>query len=153
MLKYTNYQLTFSEIPEEVTLCINISNCPIHCKDCHSKFLWRDSGYELNEEVIDDLLSCRSADLCTCICFMGGDNDHETLFKLAKHVKEKRPNMKTGWYSGLEEVTEGATKVFDYIKVGPYIAEKGSLNFETTNQRLYKIENNELIDITKRFWL
>lgn len=153
MLKYTNYQLTFSEIPEEVTLCINLSNCPIHCKDCHSKFLWGDNGTELTEDMIDLMLESKNADLCTCVCFMGGDNDHEALFKIAKYVKERKPEMKTGWYSGLEEADKRGLEFFDYIKTGGYDAEKGSLKFETTNQRLYKIVDKEMIDITNKFWL
>ena len=39
MLKYVDSQITFREIPDEITLCINISNCPFRCKGCHSKEL------------------------------------------------------------------------------------------------------------------
>jgi len=39
MLKYTTAQVVFSEIPDEITLAINLSNCPIHCPNCHSKEL------------------------------------------------------------------------------------------------------------------
>ena len=39
MLKYLDTMVTFSEIPDEVTLCINLTNCPYHCPDCHSKEL------------------------------------------------------------------------------------------------------------------
>lgn len=31
MLKYVNCGIVFQEIPDEVTLSINISNCPCHC--------------------------------------------------------------------------------------------------------------------------
>ena len=54
MLKYTTAQVTFRELPDEVTLCINISNCPIHCPECHSKELWGDIGTDLTiEEFLD----------------------------------------------------------------------------------------------------
>ena len=56
MLKYTDSQITFSEIPDEITLCINISNCPFKCKGCHSKELWEDVGKELTPNEIDSLL-------------------------------------------------------------------------------------------------
>lgn len=36
MLKYTDTRVTFSEVPDEVTLCINISGCLCHCEWCHS---------------------------------------------------------------------------------------------------------------------
>ena len=39
-------------------------------------------------------------------------------------------------------------EAFDYVKVGPYIAECGPLNEPTTNQRLYYHGK----DITFRFW-
>ena len=43
-------------------------------------------------------------------------------------------------------------KVFDYIKIGPYIEKLGPLNKETTNQRLYKRTDSGWEDITKMFW-
>ena len=46
MLKYYNAMVVFEEIPDEITLAINITNCPCHCVGCHSKFLWEDVGTE-----------------------------------------------------------------------------------------------------------
>ena len=48
MLKYANFDIVFQEVPEEVTLAINISNCPNQCPGCHSKnvdYLTRVIGY------------------------------------------------------------------------------------------------------------
>ena len=33
MLKYANYDIVFQEVPDEVTLAINISNCPNHISE------------------------------------------------------------------------------------------------------------------------
>jgi len=41
---------------------------------------------------------------------------------------------------------------FDYIKIGPYIEEKGPLNNPNTNQRLYEKVGNNHKDITYKFW-
>ena len=41
---------------------------------------------------------------------------------------------------------------FDYIKVGRYDEFLGPLNSRTTNQRLYKVIDGRLFDITNRFW-
>lgn len=153
MLKYTNYQLGFAEVPEETSICINISNCPNHCPDCHSKFLWNDAGYELNEEVIDDILQSKDAALATCFCFMGGDAEPKRVWELSDFIREKYQNIKTAWYSGAASMDINAIQHFDYIKIGPYIKEFGSLNLETTNQQLFKIVDGELIDITNKFWL
>lgn len=47
MVKYTDSQVTFREIPDEITLCINISGCPNHCEGCHSSYLAEDIGTKL----------------------------------------------------------------------------------------------------------
>ena len=41
---------------------------------------------------------------------------------------------------------------FDYIKLGPYIEQLGGLNSASTNQRFYRIQNNEMIDMTNIFY-
>lgn len=48
MLKYVNGGVVFQEIPDEVTLSINISNCPCHCPSCHSQYLWKDIGEQFS---------------------------------------------------------------------------------------------------------
>jgi anaerobic ribonucleoside-triphosphate reductase activating protein len=40
---------------------------------------------------------------------------------------------------------------FDYIKLGAYIEELGGLDSLKTNQRLYKITNEQMEDITNHF--
>ena len=50
MLKYTDYDIVFQEIPDEVTLAINLSNCPNRCKGCHSPYLQQNVGEALTEE-------------------------------------------------------------------------------------------------------
>ena len=41
-MKYVSTEVVFVEIPNEITLAINISGCKIRCPDCHSKYLWDD---------------------------------------------------------------------------------------------------------------
>jgi hypothetical protein len=46
-------------------------------------------------------------------------------------------------------------KYFDYIKIGPYIKDRGPLNNPNTNQRMYKIDHefyHNFVDITNKFW-
>ena len=154
MLKYTDSQITFSEVPDEITLCINISNCPFRCKGCHSKELWEDVGKELTPNEIDSLLQ----DGVSCLSFMGGDSDLPSLTELLKHVKICYPNVKTAWYSGRREVPlyDFPLILLDYIKLGPYIKDKGPLNNPNTNQRLYKLKHLDLYtlfkNITPRLW-
>ena len=84
MLKYTDTEIVFREIPDEITLAINISGCPIHCPDCHSKELWQDIGEELTEEKLCSLIEENKG--ITCVCFMGGENDWLTLFSLTSNT-------------------------------------------------------------------
>jgi len=152
-MKYYNYQVTFSEIPDEVTLCINLSNCPIHCPDCHSKFLWEDVGTELTKQELYRLLDANSA--CTCLCLMGGDADYDGLAKIVGYycdwTTERGKWMNIAVYSGRKDVQDmidhGASywvQMLTYLKVGPYIKELGGLDKETTNQRLYRMSRMKL---------
>ena len=45
------------------------------------------------------------------------------------------------------------TGVFDYVKLGPYIAARGPLDDPATNQRLWRIRpDGRREDLTPRFW-
>lgn len=152
-LKYVNMGVVFQEIPDETTLAINISNCPCKCKGCHSPYLWNDEGTVLDEVSLDTIMSHYRKEV-TCVCFMGGDVSPESVNRLAGHLRHFYPEVKIAWYSGSEHIAQCITPAyFDFIKVGPFIEERGGLNSKTTNQRLYKItEKGGVIDITCRFW-
>ena len=153
MLKYVNSDIVFQEIPDEVTLAINISNCPCRCPGCHSHYLWEDIGLPLNPEAIDNFVQKFGSNL-TCIAFMGGDGDPKGVNLLAQYVHEEYPQFKVAWYSGRTVISPLITKNdFDYIKIGPYIKNLGPLKKPTTNQRLYRQnDQGEFEDITSRFW-
>ena len=153
MLKYANTDVVFQEIPDEVTLAINITNCPCHCPGCHSKYLWEDTGLPLNTDALDDFIDQYGRNI-TCIAFMGGDCDPKGVNMLAQYIHEEHPEFKVAWYSGRLRVPSFINKTdFDYIKVGPFIRHLGPLNKPTTNQRFYrKLDNGTFEDITSRFW-
>ena len=131
MLKYVNTDVVFQEIPDEVTLAINISNCPCHCPGCHSRYLWEDIGLSLDTEAIDAFITKYGKSI-TCLAFMGGDSDPKAINLLAQYIHEKYP---------------------DYIKIGPYIRHLGPLGNPTTNQRMYRQNDTGTFDdITERFW-
>ena len=90
MLKYVNTGIVFQEIPDEVTLAINISNCPCRCPGCHSHYLWDDVGLPLTTDAIDALVESDGSDI-TCIAFMGGDADPVGVNMLAQYVHEEYP--------------------------------------------------------------
>lgn len=156
MLKYIDTKVTFSEVPDEISLCINISNCPCHCEGCHSSYLAEDKGTLLDEDSLDLLIKGNKG--ITCIAFMGGDSNPKEVNRLAAYIKKYYPNIKTAWYSGRESIHTSIKVVnFNFIKIGPYIEKYGPLNKDTTNQVFYKVVVTsagigKLFDITYKFW-
>lgn len=153
MLRFVNTGIVFQEIPDEVTLAINISNCPCRCPGCHSKYLWEDSGTPLDADAVDKLVAQHGHDI-TCLAFMGGDNEPQSVNQLAQYIHGEYPQYSVAWYSGRLRIPPSVNKAdFDYIKIGPYIRHLGPLNKPTTNQRLYKRQpDGTFEDITSRFW-
>ena len=150
-MKYVDTLVSFSEIPDEITLCINISNCPNKCEGCHSSWLQENIGIELNKYELCDIINKNSG--ISCVCFMGGDSEPERIATLAFRVRRSFPDLKIAWYSGRQYIPDNfPLNHFDYIKIGPYIPELGGLDSENTNQIMYKIEDGRLIDITSKFW-
>lgn len=163
MVKYVkeDTQVTFAEIPDEITLVINVSNCPHHCKGCHSQYLQTDIGDELTFEVLDELIKKNEG--ITCVSFMGEGNDLNGIFLLGTYIKNEYPDLKVALYTGLEDIPQRFVEYFDYLKLGPYIEKFGPLDKETTNQRMFKREGDGMAligykwqsgwsDITYKFW-
>lgn len=152
-MKYVETAIVFDEVPDEITLAINISGCKIRCKDCHSKYLWENIGTELTSSTVDALIKNNQG--ISCICFMGGE--YNDLKFILDHIKNNY-KLKTAWYTGEKDLPKD-NKLFnllDFIKVGPYIKELGNLNSPTTNQRMYQIHKDNLgrmvySDITYKF--
>jgi anaerobic ribonucleoside-triphosphate reductase activating protein len=148
-MKYTDTQIGFQEFPDEISLLINISNCPFHCPGCHSPELWEDVGTELTFKELHRLIYVNKG--ITCIGFMGGKPKEVNL--LAEYIKNIDPPLKVGWYWGGTSIPEEIElELFDFIKLGPYIKEKGGLDNPNTNQKFYHIENGKLVDWTYKFW-
>lgn len=158
MLKYTTTQVTFSEVPDEISLCINLSNCPYHCPDCHSKELWEDIGTPLRVGKLIDLIEANKG--ISCVCFMGGDSDLEELYNIFKFMPMLYKDLRVAWYTGRDSIPKDLPPI-DYIKIGPYKEEYGPINDPNTNQRFYtkgsamhKMDANSHVwyDTTDKFW-
>ncbi len=154
ILYSSDWQITTQDVPDELSLAISISGCPLHCKGCHSSFTWEPTfGQILTDDLLKYLI--KKNKYISCVLFYGGEWRLKRLLELINIVKQS--NLKVCLYTGLmlEEVKQTKKElidVLDYLKVGRWIAEKGGLNKKTTNQRLYKIENSELFDITNKFF-
>lgn len=156
MLKYSNYEITFAEVPDEISLCINLTNCPHTCKGCHSPWLREDAGTPLTYTELKRLIKRNTG--ISCVCFMGGDKEPWEVVRLAKLIREDYKNLKTAWYSGSTEIPEHQNQ-FNFIKFGPYIEELGPLTSKTTNQRMVEYNLSTELgpswymrDITYKFW-
>lgn len=156
-LLYSHYDVTFQEVPGEVSLIFDITGCPHHCPDCHSKFLWDYYGKPLLEDL--PKIIGKYYGMVTCVCFMGGDQNKQELLRACEIVRYA--HLKTCLYSGLN-ISEFYNYIMDsgprcfstylnYIKLGPYNAEFGGLDKPTTNQRFYKVHYSDLIDMTYLF--
>ena len=155
MLKYVDSKVVFAEIPDEITLAINISNCPCHCEGCHSPYLAEDIGEPLDLQHLTNLIDSNRG--ISCVCIMGGDANPSEVDDIAQDIKEYYPELKVAWYSGRQELSkEIELENFNYIKLGPYIKDKGPLNCRTTNQVMFEIDviQGKVFkkDITAKFW-
>lgn len=149
-MKYCSFDIVFQEVPGEITLALNITNCPIHCKGCHSPHLWEDAGEVLDEEELRLLIDLYRGEV-TCVCFMGGDADLKTIELLCRVAREE--GVKTAWYTGRQAFPQSMPiEIWDYVKVGPYDEDLGGLRSRKTNQRFYRIEQGKMVDITECFW-
>ena len=152
--------VVMEEIPDRVTIAVEISNCRGDCPGCHSPFLREEVGERLTPQIISELVKDNFG--ADCFLFLGEGRDPEDLLSLAEYAKSLGINV--ALYSGRSDVETEFWEIFDYIKLGPYIEELGPLNSRTTNQRLYRaLSDNEDIpcftragrrfeDITERFW-
>lgn len=137
------------EVPNEISLAINISGCPYRCKGCHSQYLWEYTGAYLTNNL--EMLLNMYDGLITCVCFMGGDQNESELLECLKIVKQRK--LKTCLYTGKDFINNFRYDVInnlDFIKTGKYIEELGGLNCSTTNQRMYDLNNNKEIFFYKR---
>ena len=151
MLKYVDAKVVFAEVPDEITLAINISNCPCQCKGCHSSYLAQDIGTELTFNEVRKLIKKNSG--ISCIAIMGGDAEPDKINTLASFIINHYNSIKVAWYSGRQELSkEIDLQNFDAIKLGGYNESLGPLNCPTTNQRFYKIIEGKMYDYTYLFW-
>lgn len=150
LLKYSNYDVVFQEVPGEVALAINITQCPHHCDGCHSAVLAGDFGNYLKDDIGSILK--QYGDYITCVLLMGGDQHMSDLVSVLRRIK-RETKLKTGVYSGSDDfgLFEPAFPYLDFLKIGPYKKELGGLTSSNTNQRFYRKENGEWVDRTQLF--
>lgn len=146
-LKYLGYAIAMQEVPDEISLIINISGCPHHCEGCHSQYLWEYRGNYISDDL--ETLIDKYEDYITCVCFMGGDQNPQELNKLINYIHTRK--LKVCLYTGCDTIPANVYNL-NYLKVGRYIKALGGLDKPTTNQRFYVVYNDkDYFDMTLKF--
>ena len=155
-LKFLNTSIGFREVPDEISLLINVTNCPYGCEGCHSPELQEDSGKLLTVDSLKGLILSyvgHAMNPITCITFLGDGGNIEELGKLIEYAHKK--GFLTCLYTGSTGVCNAITcskLTLDFIKVGRYLKEMGPLDSKGTNQKFYKIHYLQLPDGTSNGW-
>ncbi len=152
MLLYASVGISELEIPTKQSLVIYISNCQHKCKNCHTPYLHDSFGDSLkdNFQTIFNIYY----NYFDVVCFMGeGKESIKEKDEMIKYCKFIHDNKKqVALYCGRDCYIESWMKCFDYVKIGSYQEEKGPIVKKTSNQKLFKKENNKYKDITYMFW-
>lgn len=142
-LKYLGYSIALQEVPNEISLVINVSGCPHKCEGCHSQYLWEYEGNYIAYDF-NNILNFYGG-MITCVCFMGGEQNVDELESYLKYVEEY--GLKTCLYSGcdsIEEISE-LLPYLDWVKIGRYEESlrtdnnvQYGIKLATSNQKIYK---------------
>lgn len=134
------FQIVLQEVPGEVSLCFSISGCTLHCKGCHSPFLWKSgSGILLTEALYHSKLKTYK-DLASCVLFMGGEWHIKELIHFLKIAQSE--GYKTCLYTGETDVPSKIKDRLTWLKTGPWLAELGGLDSKKTNQKFIEVKTN-----------
>jgi len=115
-MNYTTEQITFQEVPNEISLSFLIAGCPLKCKGCHSADSWRATSeaseaikskiHPINNNVQNQLTTeylenriKQYQDMISCVLFLGGEWKIKQLIELLQTVKNTNPSLKTISYS------------------------------------------------------
>ena len=143
-MRYTSLQITFQEVPDEISLSFLISGCPLKCSGCHSSDSWNErNGILLDKEVLTRLLQ-QYKEKITCVLFLGGEWQEKMLIEHLMLCESY--NFKTALYTGLETVSENILSHLTYLKTGPWIPNLGGLSSKATNQKMIEIKTGRQIN-------
>lgn len=103
----------------------------------------------MTENLMTSLL-VNYRDKCSCFCAMGGEWEPDTLIHYLKIARSM--GYLTALYTGEPFAINEIIEELDFLKINPYVELFGDITKCTTNQIMYKIENNKLYNITYKFW-
>lgn len=178
-LNYTTEQITFQEVPNEISLSFLIAGCPLRCKGCHSADSWRatSKANEVNETVKSKIHPINSntknqltkeyletrikqyQDMISCVLFLGGEWEIEKLIELLQTVKNTNPSLKTCLYTGLEldEIVEFIKQEINEVNKNAdigwkYIFENNLLDYLKTGRWVRELGGLDNKNTNQRFY-
>ena len=178
-LNYTTEQITFQEVPNEISLSFLIAGCPLKCKGCHSADSWRVTSEanevdKANETVKSKIHPINSnaknyltkgylenrikqyQDMISCVLFLGGEWEIEKLIELLQTVKNTNPSLKTCLYTGLEldEIVELIEQeINEKVEIGwKYIFDNNLLDYLKTGRWIRELGGLDNKNTNQRFY-
>ena len=145
-MRYTSQQITFQEIPDEISLSFLISGCPLRCEGCHSADSWNPSrGIHLDQAVLEALIA-KYRSVITCVLFLSGEWQSAELIALLRYCRQQQ--LKTALYTGLDDVSHALKEQLTFLKTGSWNAALGGLKSAHTNQALTELATGRTIKFT-----
>ena len=144
ILHFTREEIVWQEVPNEVSLAFLISGCPLRCVGCHSADSWKaNCGKILSAEYLRLRLQ-QYRGLLTCVLFLGGEWQPESLLSLLKMAREEF-GLQTCLYTGYErdELPPEMLPELTYLKTGRWLPERGGLDNPNTNQQFMDLRTGE----------
>lgn len=144
-MKMLDFGISFKEHPQYISLLFQITNCPYRCPECHSPELQEDIGKEINEGILYTILSSRHEYIGNVI-FFGGEQEKALFLKLLSVCKKF--GLKTTLWTGADKLDPEIRSQLDYLKLGKYDKDRGTLGEPNTNQRYFEVATGKPIDIS-----
>lgn len=144
VLHFTHEEIVWQEVPNEVSLAFLISGCPLRCVGCHSADSWKANRGEILSAEYLRLRLQQYRGLLTCVLFLGGEWQPESLLSLLKMAREEF-GLQTCLYTGYErdELPPELLPELTYLKTGRWLPERGGLEHPNTNQQLIDLRTGE----------
>lgn len=143
-MKYTNIDIVFQEVPNEISISFSIAGCNLRCPGCHSPELWKESnGTVLSDDSYLKILE-KYKGMASCILFLGGEWHSDELIKFLRIARSH--GYKTCLYTGMDCVTDKIVENLDYVKTGRWIKQLGGLESLETNQKFIDVKNRTILN-------
>lgn len=169
-MNYTNIKHFCTSNGPGVRTALFVAGCRLHCKGCFNKIAWDfNSGKELTDEKIDEILDTISPEYMSGLSLLGGEPLDENNVDGIIHILDKydkryglhNPKKNVWLWSGYpietlmkDDKKRKAIEMCDYIVEGPFEEDKWNSDLMyrgSSNQHIYKWTKQGFVDSTDSF--